>query len=53
MIRVSMGVDEIADAQPILCGQRDVAVDLAELRVDQRRGAGLLAADQVGPAAAA
>src|ERR1700683_2185593 len=50
MIRVRMGVDEVAYAQPIFCNQRDVAVDLAELRVDQRRGAGLLAADDIGPA---
>src|ERR1700722_16978258 len=53
MIRVRMRVDEIAYAQPIFCSQRDVSVDLAELRVDQRRGAGLLAADEIGSAAAA
>ena len=52
MIRVRMGIDEIPDAQTIPCGQRDVAVDLAELRVDQRRSTGLLAADDIGPAAA-
>ena len=52
MIRVRMGVDEIVDAQTILGGERHVAVDLAEFRVDQRRGASVLAADQVGAAAA-
>src|ERR1700691_2173285 len=53
MIRVRMGVDEIPYAQSIFCSQRDVAVDLAELRVDQRRGAGLLAPDKIGEAPAA
>ena len=52
MIRVSVGVDEIVDPQTVACGQRDVAVDLTELRVDQGGGASLLAADQVGAAAA-
>src|ERR1700733_11225580 len=52
MIRMCMGIDEIPEAQTILCGQRGVAVDLAELRVDQRRSTGLLTADDIGPAAA-
>jgi hypothetical protein len=47
MIRVRVGVDEISDAQTLPCGERDVAVDLAEFRVNQRRGAGLLAADDI------
>ena len=52
MIRVRVGIDEVADPQTVARGERDVAVDLAEFRVDQRRGAGLLAADEVGAAAA-
>jgi hypothetical protein len=52
MIRVRVCVDEIPNAQTIPCGQREVAVNLAEFRVDQRRGAGILAADDIGPAAA-
>ena len=53
MIRVRMGVDEIAYAQTISCGQCQVAVDLAELRIDERRSASLLAADDIGAAPAA
>jgi hypothetical protein len=52
MIRVSMGIDKIPDAQTIFCGQRQVTIDLTELRVDQRGGAGLLAAYDVGAASA-
>ncbi len=52
MIRVSVRVDEIADTQPIARGQREVTIDLAELRVDQHRGTGCLAVNQIGAAAA-
>ncbi len=52
MVRMGMGIDEIPEAQTILCRKRGVAVDLAELRVDQCRSTGLLAADEIGPAPA-
>src|ERR1700733_8877000 len=52
MIRVRVRIDEIPDAQTISCSQRNVPVDLAELGVDQRGGAGFLASDHIGPAAA-
>jgi hypothetical protein len=52
MIRMGMGVDEISESQTISCGQRKVAIDLAELRVYQRRRAALLTANNIGPAAA-
>jgi hypothetical protein len=34
MIRMRVRIDEISDAQTVLCSQRDIAVDLAKLRVD-------------------
>ncbi len=34
MICVRMGIDGIPDTQTLSCGQRDVAVDLPEFRVD-------------------
>jgi hypothetical protein len=40
----------MADAQPMLTGERQVAIDLACFRVYQRRRAGLAATDQIGPA---
>ena len=52
MIRVRVCIDEIADSQAVARGEREVAVDLAELRINQRRGASLLAADHVRPASA-
>ncbi len=52
MIRVRVRIDEIADAQAVTRGERDVAVDLAELRINQCRGASLLAANHVRPASA-
>ena len=52
MIRMRVRVDEISDAQAVLCSQRNVAVDLAKLRIDQHCGASLLATDEVGAAAA-
>lgn len=52
MIGMGVGVDEMADAQAVTGGQGEIAVDLAECRVDPGRGAGLLAADQAGTAPA-
>jgi hypothetical protein len=52
MVGVCMGVDEIPDAQPIARGERDIAVNLTELRVDERGRAGRLAADDIRPTAA-
>jgi len=51
MIGVSVCVNEVVDAQTMLGGQCLIAVELARFRVDQRGGAGLLAAQQVGAAA--
>jgi hypothetical protein len=34
MIRVRVRIDEIPDAQTVLCCQSNVAVDLAQFRVD-------------------
>src|ERR1700734_546636 len=50
MISMRMRVDEITKAQTMTRRQCDVAVDLAELGINQRCGAGFLAADQVGAA---
>jgi hypothetical protein len=51
MVCVSVRVNEIPDAQPILGSKRKVAIHLTEFGIYQRRRAGLLAADHVGPAA--
>src|SRR5580700_3158921 len=51
MIGMSVRINEVVDAQAMLGGQYPVAVELAQFRIDQRRGAGLLAAQQVGAAA--
>src|ERR1700735_4314720 len=53
MIGMCMRVDEITEAQAMAGCQRVVAVNLAELRIDQRRRAGFLAAYQVGAASPA
>ena len=52
MIGMRVRVDEVADAQAVACRQREVAVDLAHLGVDQRRGAARFAADEIGLATA-
>src|SRR5206468_767631 len=46
-----MAVDHVADAEPLLHGERDVAVDQIERRIDDHPGARLLAAGDVGEAA--
>lgn len=53
MIRMSVGIDEILDTESIACSQRGVAVDLTQLRIDERRSAGFFAADEIRAAAAA
>lgn len=45
-----MSVDQIADAQSVLPGKREITVDLAHLRIDHRGRAGFPAADQIRPA---
>jgi hypothetical protein len=54
MVGVGVGVDQVADAQAVTGGERNIVVDLADFRIDQRRTAatGLAAADQVRLAAA-
>jgi hypothetical protein len=47
VIGVRVGVDQVVDAQPVARGERQVLVDAAQLGVDQRCSAGLLAADQI------
>src|SRR2546426_7581537 len=51
MVGMRVRVDDEVDAQPVARGLRQVAVDLARLGVDQRGGAALAAADEVGLAA--
>ena len=52
VIGMGVRVDQVVDAQPVARGEREVVVDLAELRIDQRRHAGVRAADEVRLAAA-
>ena len=53
VIGVGVGVEHVVDAQPLARRQRQVAFDLAALRVDHDAGAGVGAADQVRLAAVA
>jgi hypothetical protein len=50
MIRMCMRIDEIADAQSMLTGERQVTIDLAGFRIYQGSRAGLSTTDQIGPA---
>jgi hypothetical protein len=50
MIGMRVGIDEITEAQAMTRRQCVVAVNLAELGINQGRGAGFLATDQVGAA---
>jgi len=52
VIGVGVAVDHVADAEPLLHGEGDVAVDQVERGIDDHSGARLLAADDVGQAAA-
>ena len=52
VIGVRMRIDQVMDAQALASRQREVAVDQADLGIDQRRGAAICAADEVRPAAA-
>ena len=51
VVGMGMAVDHVADAEPLLHGERDVAVDQIERRIDDHPGARLLAAGDVGEAA--
>ncbi len=51
VVRVSVRVDDMTNAQPVMRGQRNVAIDLAQLRIDQGRRASVWTADQIGSAA--
>ena len=51
VVGVGVGVDDEADAQAVARRQREVAIDLAHLGIDQRAGAGVGAADEVRLAA--
>ena len=48
MIGVSMSVDQVADTQTVSGSERNVVVNLADFRIDQRRRASLAAADKIG-----
>ena len=52
VIGVGVRVDQVADPQALARRERDVAVDLAQLGIDDRRGAGVGVADEVGLATA-
>ncbi len=52
MVGVGVRVDDVVEAQPRPGGEREVAVDLAQLRVDEHRTARLGAAHEIGEAAA-
>jgi hypothetical protein len=47
MIRMSVGIDKIFDAESIVRSQCGVAIDLTQLRIDERRRAGFFAADEI------
>jgi hypothetical protein len=49
MIRVRMCIDQIADAQAVLTGEREAAIDLAHFRIYQRGRARLSATYQIRP----
>src|ERR1700748_1197719 len=50
MIGMRVRVDKIAESQAMATGERFIAVNLAQFGVDQRGGAGVFAAHQVGSA---
>src|SRR3569623_1625144 len=52
VVGMGLGVDHVADVQPVARGQRAVAVDLADLGIDQRRAQRVGATDQIGLAPA-
>ena len=52
MIGVGVGVDDVAQPQALARQQPDIAVDLAQRRVDQHGGAFAGTAEQIGLAAA-
>src|SRR6185312_8460359 len=52
VIRVRVGIEQVAHVQAIVRGETEVAVQLSDLRIDEHRGAGLLAPHQVRLAAA-
>src|SRR5437870_12071334 len=51
MVGVGVRVDDVVEAQPRPGGEREVAVDLTQLRVDEHRTARLGAAHEIGEAA--
>ncbi len=53
VVRVGVGVDQVARAQPLLGEQRQIPVDLVELGIDDDGGPGLLAPHDVRETAAA
>src|SRR5579862_4532946 len=53
MVCMGVGVDQVSDPQTVSRGQGNVTIDLTELRINQCRGAALLAADEIRPASAA
>src|SRR5436305_8708437 len=52
MIRVGVRLDDVVDAHAALGGERHVAIELLEVRIDEHRRAGLVARDQVRQASA-
>ena len=47
VIRVRVRIDQEADPHPVLVSEREIAVDLRDLGIDQRGGAGRVAPDEV------
>jgi len=52
VIGVGVGLDDVVDADALLGGKREIAIDLIQRRIDEQAGARLLAADQIRQAAA-
>src|SRR5690606_32431617 len=52
VIRVRVRLDDVVDAHAALGGERDVAIELLEVRIDEHRRARDVATDQVRQATA-
>jgi hypothetical protein len=52
MIRVRMRIDDVVKPQPVAGRERLIAIDLADLGIDERRRAAVRATDEIGLAAA-
>jgi hypothetical protein len=52
VVRVGVRVDDVADPEPRFRREREVAIHLAQLGIDEDRAAGLGATDEIGQTAA-